>query len=136
MAEDAMTESRRVRAELSRKVLLANADLADRMEQEGLDIEYSVEDDYLRLTIGPAKPSIAITWPDEIYSVAMIDPDSHLISALEAPFFMESLGNREPKQELWAMIIGLIKAGHTSVYIPPREDRERTERAFQGLVRS
>jgi hypothetical protein len=136
MAQDAMNESRRIKTELSQKVLRANADLADRMDREGLDIEYSTEDDYLRVTIGQARPSIGISWPDEIYSIAMVDPDSHLINAVEAPFFMETLGDKEPKKELWAMIVRLIKAGRTSVYIPPREERERTERAFQGLVRA
>ena len=134
MAEEGGSKSRRIKADLSRKVMLANADLAQRMDAEGIEIEYSPEDDYLRVTIGQPRPSIGISWPDDIYSVAMIDPESHQINALEAPFFMEMLGDKEPKRELWEMVARLIREGHTSVYIPPRAERERTGRAIQSLV--
>jgi hypothetical protein len=99
-----------------------------------MTIEYSPQDDYLRVTIGQPQESVAIAWPDEIYSVALVDPDSHLINAVEAPFFMEAIAQKATGSEFWGMIADLIRSGHTDVYIPPREERERTERALQGLV--
>ena len=134
MVQDALNESKQIKAELSRKVLHANSDLAARMEAEGILIEYSTEKDYLRITIGKPRASIGLAWPDEMYSVVLFDPDSYEIQALEAPFFLETLGNKKPKKEFWEVVMGLIKEGRTSVYIPPRAERERTEQAMQNLV--
>ena len=135
MVEEALKRSRRIAKKERKLLLLANTNLAERIDEEGMEVAYSSEDDYLRITIGVPKPSIEISWPeDHPYNVVLYDPDTYQINAFEAPFFVEKLGGKEPEHELWRFALKLIQQGRTIVYIPPRAERERAEQAVQDLV--
>jgi len=130
----ALENSRHFKTAAGRRILRANKNLAERIELEGLAVDYSREDDYVRIAIGAPRPSISVSMPDEPYAVLMIDPDTFNINAIEAPFFMEGMKAAKSKGEFWRVVATLIEEGRTSVYIPPREQRERTERALRELA--
>jgi hypothetical protein len=135
MVQDALNESRRIKAELTQKIAAANkATLAQRVRSEGMEIEYSSDEDYLRISVGPPRVSVSLTLPDDIYAVVLFDPDTYKINAVEVPFFMERIEETQSKVEFWKMFVDFIKDGRTSVYIPPLNQFERTERAFEELV--
>ena len=134
MVREALEESRRITAEIMRKLPHANRNLVARIEAEGMEISYSKDADYLRITIGAPQESVAVSWKDQVYKVVYYDPDTYQIKAFESPFFLEQLGGEEPKQELWRFVLKLIEQGKTTVYILPRAERELAEQGLQDLI--
>ena len=61
MAEEALDQSRNYRLAITQQIRRSNRDLGERMRDEGLEIEYSPGEDYLRVTIGT--PSIGESVP-------------------------------------------------------------------------
>ena len=136
MAERALDESRRYRAEITPKVAAANKNLGQRIRTRGLEIEYLPEQDLLYVTLGEATPSEAIALNDGTHAVLLLDPETYEITGVEAPFFMEDFRRLEEKPEIWRVVVDMIEKGGNAIYVPAADDAKRAEKAFGGLVPS
>jgi hypothetical protein len=86
MVQDALSSSQENRALIIRRILAANPNLTERIQAEGLEIDYSPEDDYLRITVGEPRESLSIGLHGVLKAVFLYDPETFEITALEAPF--------------------------------------------------
>lgn len=122
------------REELAR-VAAANLDLRERIEAEGLEIDYRVDRDYLYIVIGGPKDSIAVSLNELFTAVAIVDPDTYRLNGIEVPFFKEMLAKYEPRLALWGVVISILDRQHGSaVCMPSRKERESTQRALEALL--
>ena len=139
MVQDILSESRRQRDEATKNILRANDRLPERMRDEGFEIEYDSELDYLRLTIGEPRESLAISLKDGVFqSLLLYDPATYFVLGFEVPFFKEKLQRDPPKGDfLWSLAELLEKSGDgTRIRIPSGKESARIERAFRDLVRA
>jgi hypothetical protein len=136
MVQDALNASKQQGIDISKRISESNADIADRLQSDGLEIDYSSEDDFLRVTIGKPRPSLSIGLRDELRSIVLYDPDTFEVTAVEVPFFMERVSNAASLPEIWRLIAGLVKkrASAASVYVPAVRETKRTIEAFRELV--
>jgi len=130
MAQEALDDSTRKMAAITAKMRSAEKPGA-RILEEGLELYYSRDDDYLTATIGAPKPSVSIP-AGPIY--LLVDPDSGQINALEVPFFLEVWQEGRLRGPLWEIAHRLVEAGHSTVYIPPQRDLEEAAEAAQDLI--
>jgi hypothetical protein len=134
MAEHALNESERYTVALLKRIKASNRNLEQRMRAEGMEIDYSPEDDYLRVTIGRLRSCESVPQDDAMGSVFLVEPETAEIAAVEVPFFRERLRRVSPSGDFWRLIASLIERGHNYVYIPPTAEAEATERALGNLV--
>jgi hypothetical protein len=132
MAQDALEESKRYRAQMDAK-LQGRASLARKMREQGIEIAYLPENDYLTITIGSPRESVSLSMGGGIYF--LVEPDSGEINAIEVPFFREMYVRGPLKGgEFWDLVYELTEAGRNEVLIPARGEQERTERAIERAV--
>jgi hypothetical protein len=136
VVQDALSSSRENRSAITSRIFAANANLAERHQAEGLEIDYSSEDDYLRITIGEPRESLSIGLQDSLKAIVLYDPDTFEITALEVPFFMERLSKAGSTPEFWLLVAELIKkrSSAAAVYIPAARESRRTGEAFRDLM--
>ena len=138
MASELIKDSKLQTAALISQVRAVNGDLNLRAEAEGIEINYSREDDYLRVQIGKPRESVALTTHDgPLYVAVLVEPDSAKISALEVPFFLElatKMRKNSRHYDFWKMIEDIVRASdEVTAYIPPRQTWERAGRALAEL---
>jgi len=130
MVQEALDKSKRQTEELRKRARNAKKPSV-RIQSEGLEIHYSPDGDYLTCTIGEPRPSVSIPAGS---AHVLVDPDSGEVNALEVPFFLEVFEAGQLEGPLWDLAFRLIKSGHLTVYIPPRQEQERAEETFKDLV--
>ncbi|HLG12884.1 MAG TPA: hypothetical protein VI876_14090 [Dehalococcoidia bacterium] len=129
MVQDALDDSKRHTEEILERVRQTRESTP--RKDEGLEIHYSPEDDFLTATQGKPRPSVSLR-AGAIY--LLVDPDSGEVNALEVPFFLEAWREGKLKGAFWDIAYRLVEAGHYSIYIPPKQEQERAGRAFQDLI--
>lgn len=127
MVQDALDNSKRHTAEILARV----REDGKRADDEGLELHYSPEDDYLTVTVGEPRESVSI--PAGVVYI-LVDPDSGKINALEVPFFVENFKSGKVEGDFWEIAYRLVEAGHSTVYIPAKKEQERAGTAFKDLV--
>jgi hypothetical protein len=134
MVQEALNESRRHKEAVLPEIMAGFSRLQDRVRAEGLEVKYSPDEDYLRITIGKPRESVAVSLRDGLYFVLLYDPDTFETNAFEVPFFTERLEKAQPKADFWRLIAELLDRMGPHVYIPPLEETKRAERALRDLV--
>ena len=122
------------KADILRRLAEANPALHLRAHREGLDIEYSADDDFLHITIGQPRPSEAVSTNEQFPYVLLFDPESYEITAIEAPFFLESLRRHGHEVDFWSFLADLIERSGPRIFIPPAADGERAEQGLSRLL--
>ena len=84
------------------------------LSEQGSRFEYNRPNDYLYITIGNARPGIAIPFGPVM---AIADPDTLELVGIEIPFFMEQI-REEKLAEIWHCIATWFSYSDI-VYLPP-----------------
>jgi hypothetical protein len=136
VAERAIEESQRYEAEIRSKLLAANKHLGKRIRALGLEIDYVADQDKLYVTLGDPRPSEALSLGDGTHAVMLLDPETHEVTGLEAPFFMEDFEKSKHESGFWRVVVDLIQSRGHFIYIPPEKDIRNTEAALAALLPS
>jgi hypothetical protein len=136
VVQDALNSSNQQKKDISKRILDANADIAERVQADGLEIDYSSEDDFLRVTVGEPRPSLSAGLRDDLRSIVLYDPDTFEITAVEVPFFMERVSHASSVPEIWRLISELVKkrSSAATVFVPAARETKHTIEAFRDLV--
>lgn len=136
VGRDVMEESRQKKREILDRVFGANKDFDERLQKEGVEIDYSAEDDNLCITVGGRpRPSIAVSVPGDPYTALFVDAKTFRINAIEVVRLKERAKSDEmrPTTKMIHALADLI-VDRTCVFIPPSQEIERAEYAIRGLV--
>jgi hypothetical protein len=135
MAEKALSESQRYKTEVGERVRNANKDLGDRLRTEGYEIDYSPDEDYLRVIFGVPDISETLSAIDgEMYVVFLIDPDSYLLNGVEVPNFMKTYRSSKRVKVFWSLTAELIESHGPRIYVAAEAETERAGRAVGDLI--
>jgi len=131
MVREALDESEKNTHELIRKLQDRGESLSEMIHERGMEVQYSAEDDYLRITLGSPRPSISLPVENGVY--LLVDSDTGELNAIEVPFFVETYHAGALKSEFWRLAFEWISVGNTTSYIPAKWEQKADE-AFRALV--
>ena len=130
-----MSESQRYKMEAGERVRIANKALGARLRTEGYEIDYSPDEDYLRVIFGVPNISETLSAIDgEMYVVFLIDPDSNLLNGVEVPNFIKTYRSSKRVKEFWKLTAELIESHGPTIYVPPEAETERAGQAVGDLI--
>ena len=92
--DSVMAEYRRAHAELIIRILDANEDLPERMDQEGITLEWDRAEDILYVTLGDPRPSLTESVRNTTY--LRVHPDTLKLHGVEF-HHAAALASRSPK---------------------------------------
>jgi hypothetical protein len=130
VAENIFELSDRNREEIASRIAKANGGDQD----DGMEIAYDLAMDYLRISIGQSRQSLAFDLENGSGAIVLYDPESYLIVGLELPLFMAKVRSGVLHGEFWTIIADAVHEHGPNLYFAGKADSERAGRAFRELV--
>jgi hypothetical protein len=131
MAENIFELSDQNRTEIASRIAAANE---DNPGVDGMELNYDAGLDYLRISIGRRRTSLALDLEDRAGAILLYDPDTYAISGLEVPSFMAKVTKGRLREDFWKFIASAIREHGSTIYFAGRADSERAGRAIRELV--
>jgi hypothetical protein len=125
---------------IRRKILHANAGIAERVKHTGLIFSYLAENDVMSAYVGLPCPAHAEYLDDDAGFLTYFDDDTSLIGGFEFLFLAERAHKGEKIPELWLTAYAYFQLGRFTYEYPsfkfraPPEELETLGRAVQALL--
>ena len=120
--------------EFRRCLVEANWTLGSRIEAEGLQLDYSAENDVLSIYLHVPIKGVGDYLNDDDFQVTFYDEDSMLVEGFEVLFFLERLAEAPSGVDVWKRIAAYLESGKSGTFSPPAKDLKVLGEGLQSLL--